>query len=56
LAFTPTLTEHESFRWFDWNPPHEIQAQTIDPLLDAVAKYIAQSPTGKGPTGTRQHP
>ena len=42
-AFTPTLTEHESFRWFDWKPPHKIQSQTIDPLLEAVALYIAQS-------------
>ena len=42
-AFTPTLTEHESFRWFDWKPPHKIQSQTIDPLLEAVALYMAQS-------------
>jgi 8-oxo-dGTP pyrophosphatase MutT (NUDIX family) len=38
----PTLkpTEHESTRWFDWHPPHQIQLQTIDPLLAAVAEYF----------------
>lgn len=39
-AVTPTLTEHASARWFDWQPPHRIQEQTIDPLLDAVAKHL----------------
>ena len=28
------LTEHESFQWFDWAPPHSIQEKTIDPLLE----------------------
>ena len=32
-------TEHESHQWFDWDPPHEIQSKTIDPLLSAVAEY-----------------
>lgn len=41
-AVTPTLTEHQSFQWFDWNPPHRIQSQTIDPLLDAVARHMGQ--------------
>ena len=27
------LTEHESFQWFAWTPPHKIQEKTIDPLL-----------------------
>ncbi len=36
-----TLTEHESAKWFDWNPPHKIQEQTIDPLLLAVANHLA---------------
>ncbi len=35
----PELTEHSDFQWFDWNPPHQIQAQTIDPLLAAVAEH-----------------
>ena len=37
---TLTLTEHDSAEWFDWNPPHQIQTQTIDPLLAAVAKHL----------------
>ncbi len=37
----PTVTEHESAKWFDWNPPHHIQTQTIDPLLAAVAEHLA---------------
>jgi bis(5'-nucleosidyl)-tetraphosphatase len=35
------LTEHESAEWFVWNPPHQIQAQTIDPLLTAVEAYLS---------------
>ena len=27
------LTEHEGYEWVTWNPPHSIQAKTIDPLL-----------------------
>ncbi|MCC9599566.1 NUDIX domain-containing protein [Stieleria sp. JC731] len=38
--FKPRLTEHPDFRWFDWAPPHEIQSQTIDPLLAAVAEFL----------------
>ena len=41
-VITPRLTEHESFQWFDWNPPHRIQVQTIDPLLDAVAEHLSK--------------
>jgi 8-oxo-dGTP pyrophosphatase MutT (NUDIX family) len=33
------VTEHDSYQWFDWNPPHRIQTETIDPLLFAVAKH-----------------
>lgn len=35
------LTEHPGYEWFEWNPPHEIQKQTIDPLLQQVAKHLA---------------
>lgn len=38
------LTEHESARWFLWNPPHQIQSQTIDPLLAAVADHVGRRP------------
>ncbi|MDV6034367.1 MAG: NUDIX domain-containing protein [Phycisphaera sp. RhM] len=41
-VFTPTLTEHPGFQWFPWNPPHRIQNQTIDPLLEAVAIHLEQ--------------
>lgn len=33
-------SEHSSSRWFDWSPPHRIQAQTIDPLLAAVEQHL----------------
>ena len=40
-AVEPKLTEHPSYQWFLWNPPHEIQTQTIDPLLHAVEQHLA---------------
>jgi len=45
LAFVPetvriTVTEHESYRWWPWNPPHQIQHRTVDPLLASVATYL----------------
>jgi 8-oxo-dGTP pyrophosphatase MutT (NUDIX family) len=36
-----SLTEHPDAKWFRWNPPHHIQAQTIDPLLAALADHLA---------------
>lgn len=33
------LTEHIGFKWFTWEPPHAIQEQTIDPLLESVDAY-----------------
>ncbi|MFG0296441.1 MAG: bis(5'-nucleosyl)-tetraphosphatase [Maioricimonas sp. JB045] len=36
-----TTTEHESFAWFPWNPPHRIQEQTIDPLLASVEAFVS---------------
>jgi bis(5'-nucleosidyl)-tetraphosphatase len=35
-----TTTEHLGFEWMDWHPPHQIQAQTIDPLLAEVRAYF----------------
>jgi 8-oxo-dGTP pyrophosphatase MutT (NUDIX family) len=35
-----SLTEHEGYQWFDWHPPHQIQPQTVDPLLDALHRYL----------------
>ncbi len=37
------VTEHLGYEWFAWNPPHRIQAWTIDPLLEEVARFIGQS-------------
>ena len=34
------LSEHLDYRWCDWNPPHSIQAQTIDPVLDQVERHL----------------
>jgi 8-oxo-dGTP pyrophosphatase MutT (NUDIX family) len=33
-------TEHPGYQWFPWRPPHRIQAQTIDPLLAAVERFL----------------
>lgn len=35
-------TEHQSYRWFNWQPPHHIQPQTIDPLLSAVERHLRE--------------
>ncbi len=37
------LTEHEGYRWVDWNPPHQIQRETIDPLLASLERHFHQS-------------
>jgi len=34
------LTEHEGAEWLHWNPPHKIQAETIDPLLASVQQHL----------------
>jgi len=36
------VTEHEGFRWVEWDPPHKIQKQTINPVLKALDKFLAQ--------------
>ena len=38
---TIVVTEHESYQWFKWDPPHSIQAQTIDSLLDHLRNHWA---------------
>jgi bis(5'-nucleosidyl)-tetraphosphatase len=35
-------TEHPGYQWFPWQPPHKIQAFTIDPLLTAVERFVAR--------------
>ena len=40
---SPTVTistEHLGYEWIDWQPPHQIQAQTIDPLLAEVMAHF----------------
>ncbi len=34
-------TEHEGFAWFDWKPPHQLQAETIDRLLAELEGWLA---------------
>lgn len=34
------ITEHLGYRWCRWNPPHQIQAETIDPLLAELASHL----------------
>ncbi len=40
-----SITEHEGFEWFDWNPPLQIQSETIDPLLAQVEKHFHANPS-----------
>ena len=35
------VSEHDSYCWFDWNPPHQIQQKTIDPLLRYAEAFLA---------------
>lgn len=39
---TVKLTEHSSYAWVEWNPPHTIQKKTIDPLLQQVEQYFQE--------------
>jgi bis(5'-nucleosidyl)-tetraphosphatase len=39
-------TEHVGHDWFAWNPPHTIQTRTIDPVLSAVADFLADRRDG----------
>lgn len=41
-----TATEHLGHEWFDWRPPHAIQANTMDPLLAAVAAHLGRTAAG----------
>lgn len=40
---TISVTEHPGYQWFPWQPPHKIQAWTIDPLLAEVERFVAGS-------------
>ena len=42
---SPTViasSEHLGYEWIDWKPPHQIQLQTIDPLLAEVRAYFGE--------------
>lgn len=34
------LSEHSSYTWVNWNPPHTIQKKTIDPLLEQLEQVL----------------
>jgi len=34
-------TEHPDYQWTKWDPPHQIQTKTIDPLLKEAAEYLS---------------
>jgi 8-oxo-dGTP pyrophosphatase MutT (NUDIX family) len=36
------VTEHDDFKWFKWQPPHDIQEKTINPLLRYTADFFAE--------------
>lgn len=40
---TITCSEHAACQWMPWDPPHNIQAQAIDPLLRAVEQYLSNA-------------
>ena len=42
-------SEHSGFLWVDWQPPHQIQPETIDPLLAAVERSWARKREGAAP-------
>ena len=35
-------SEHGNFTWVEWNPPHAIQKQTIDALLEQLNLYFME--------------
>ncbi len=38
------LTEHEGYQWWPWPPTGKLQAQTIDPLLEATREHFKKYP------------
>ena len=43
---TVKLSEHDSYTWLVWNPPHTIQKKTIDPLLEYLEQYLQEKGLG----------
>ena len=40
------VTEHTGYVWRPWRPPHRLQRDTIDPLLAAVERHLAEQEPG----------
>ena len=40
-------TEHESYTWFDWMPPHNIQEKSINPILKYTEDFFMQKALSK---------
>ncbi|MFO0011701.1 MAG: NUDIX domain-containing protein [Planctomycetota bacterium] len=40
-------TEHLGHQGWNWAPPHRIQVQTIDPLLESVDRHLQRSATAR---------
>jgi 8-oxo-dGTP pyrophosphatase MutT (NUDIX family) len=38
------VSEHLGSQWFAWQPPHRIQAWTIDPLLANLERFLLSKP------------
>ena len=36
---TIVVTEHDSHEWFEWDPPHDIQRKSLNPLLAELDAY-----------------
>lgn len=37
------LSEHSSYSWVEWKPPHEIQEKMINPLLEQLEQYLLEN-------------
>lgn len=37
------LSEHGSYTWVGWHPPHAIHKKTIDPLLEQLEQYFHEN-------------
>ncbi|GIX03912.1 MAG: DNA mismatch repair protein MutT [Planctomycetaceae bacterium] len=43
LAEHPIITtEHRGYEWIKWNPPHQLQRYTFDPLLSKLEEYFRE--------------
>lgn len=37
------VTEHTGYHWLAWDPPHQLQPETIDPLLAHLARHVSDT-------------